>query len=474
MTIHISRPHHAYSRPGAFSNAGQKPTLKVFQRLLVWIGILVAGFSASTISVGPIPVYYLDILAGLLFLLILNKRISKPLSPVKSRVVGALKILWFSMVISELYGITIHGGVFESIYMTLRYTVAVGLTLTIPSIINSRNDVEQLLKGLLIGGAITAVITVGSSLPQSRPYVSKYVLQNPVVGARNTTHVRMGEFRGADKAVRGNSLLGNTNITGGFLILIWPVAMFCTSFFQTRTAKRIAIAASILIPFGALASYSRATYFALCLVLVVTAFYGKGSSRTLSILAALLVCGVVFILGQDSESLYIDRVIRSTERILENRQGADASERFLSYGDTIRHLSTHPRWLMIGGGGAGKKMQARGERVRIDFDRSQYANHSAFAMAYFYFGMPAAICHLVIISGGFFLIFNQLIRHRQHQLRIVWQGLLASWFGTLPWWLFSPTPGATARGLILFLVFTSLVLSFKKISPLLVMESNVR
>jgi hypothetical protein len=102
---------------------------------------------------------------------------------------------------------------------------------------------------------------------------------------------------------------------------------------------------------------------------------------------------------------------------------------------------------------------------RTGSEKPYYAHHSAFAKAYYGYGLPGALCHVFLMFYALALILRNLRYSKRIDSKesLTWQILLAVWFGLLPWWLFGHAAASTARGSMFFFFIFSIFLTCEQL-----------
>jgi hypothetical protein len=134
----------------------------------------------------------------------------------------------------------------------------------------------------------------------------------------------------------------------------------------------------------------------------------------------------------------------------------------LSFTQPFSHLLDNPIWLVAGSGRVGQKLSNRGNVESELRDQAGLSKHSGFGMAYYCYGLLAAITHSLIMLNGLRLILKRLqgADLKGSQLyKIVWQTFLMAWCGLLFWWLPGHAMIGEARGVVLFFFFYGFMMS---------------
>jgi len=436
-----------------------------------WLAIAVFFITTlpmARIDAGPVPFYFVDGLVAVSLLMALQH--SKVRWQGISRRITLTAGIFFGFVcLSEIRGMLSYQFITPAIYMIFRYGLGVALILIIPRIVNTQRDFQTILKTAVVGMLVTGSLTILSSLPQTRPFVAETVFSHEILYSLGNKHLyKASIFRGGfDYAIRGSSLAGSVNITGGFLCALWPIAFLAYRKFKyEKKWRQISFLACIITPFGALLTYSRTAWLGIALVAFLIGILGYTGRRRIIIIAAALGLLIVNNVGLHSRYFFYDRIERSMERTLAEPFKDKASyERFLSYTQPFQHLLENPIWFIAGAGSAGRKMAIRGILDHLFYGEGDLATHSAFSMAYFNFGFLGAISHVLLMVFAFALILRN-IRHSRSsepEERLPWHALMAVWLGLIPWWLFGHGATSLPRGSMFFFLIFSIMLTCEKL-----------
>jgi len=446
--------------------ASNKPKVSGRIRWLAVSVFFITALTGARIDFGPLPIYLVDgFIAVALILVLRNPRI--PMRTIQP--IYLFSAIYFcTIIVSEINGAFSYGLVLEPIYMIVRYGLGISLVIILPRLIAKPFEFLIILKAALAGLLVTSLITILSSLPPTRPLVMDTVFSwnilAPSMSARGLERQIM--LWGEDAALRGNSLVGSANMTGGFLCTLLPIAFIAyRSFKHERRWRSIALLACVFAPLGAFATYSRAAWFGVGLIVIVVGFLGYLKGRHLLIFVCLVGILLIFATDIPRQWFFFEHIGRRTQSMLTDPlESRGDRERFLSYYEPFQHFIENPSWLFVGAGCAGNKMMGRGELDDLVFDLEERATHSAFSMAYYNFGMVGAVCHITLMVFAFALILKNMRRTRYHkEEHFIWQSLLAVWLGMTPWWLFGHSAASIPRGSMFFFLIFGFLLTLEKL-----------
>lgn len=291
--------------------------------------------------------------------------------------------------------------------------------------------------------------------------VTNYVFNNPVL--EPVAEEGPLSFGDPERAQRGRSLVGTSTLSGGFINTLWPFALLVASSPSAAPrAKRCAMFAAVVAPFGAVMTYARGAVLGLGLTLLALSTLATGTKKKATqyaVASVLVAIGVFHCIGWDSELFFFKRYTTRFKAALENPlDDEDERARALSYTGSFAHLAENPVFLLLGEGStAGHRSD-----VAAISQRSVNASHSSFAWSYYGFGMVAAFCNVFLIAYATLTMYwkvrsagNSRAPHAMAALC-----LLASLVGMVPWWLFGHATASDPRGMMLYMLVLGLVAAF--------------
>lgn len=419
---------------------------------------ILAAVPRLNISVGPVPVYAIDVL---LFGALYYGGLNRPRWLGKIPNAGLVLAILTLALISELVGLIVYGTVVETVYMSARMCLVISLFFTLNNLIRDEADLRWLLRAATAGMLVTASLMIMTSLPITRGMVSW------IFGIDQLTPVGERFFdahAATNRGVRGQSLVGYNIISAWFVVLIWPMAIaLLRSERRGGLWHKIALTASILAPFGILFSYSRGAILGMVLVIAALLIFGEGRLKSQIAVALTIVVGVIGFVGLDSNLFFFERLERRTRATLEAPlQSEMESERFRSYVDPFVIAADNPMVILAGEGLTKGRAQRRGyldsstnSLFRIE---GNPADHSVFGKATLTYGMAAAFCYLSLFAFSLLNVFHEArIALRQTGLaRTFPQLAFASAFGIAAWVAFDKGIIIQPRGAMMFFLVMAL------------------
>ncbi len=428
---------------------------------------LLTALQLARVKIGPIPIYFVEAILVILIMRTPKTKVAV-LSKNSSRILTSSKVFFLFVVLGELRGAISYNFILPAVYQIFRYGLGVYLIFLLPRIVRTKHQFQVILKAVVLGMLVTGGLSIISSLPPTRP-IAKIIFSNSIINpSEGKGLTRYSMVRGDDRAVRGTSLIGPATFTGAYLCTLWPLGLLAYRMLSSaRKWKRVALLVCIVVPIGALVTYSRSSWFGISSIVCMIGLLGFSGNRRILFLAITIIFLIVSQIGLNSSFLYMERIEnRTTATFNDPLASGDVRERFLSYTQPLSHLFQNPSWLIAGAGSAGDKMADRGSIDRLIYDQEKLATHSAISWAYYGFGLPGAMCHIFLMLFAFNLIRRNIRYARQTQSEEIkaWQAFLAVWLGgLLPWWSFGHGVVSTARGSMFFFFIIALFITYDQL-----------
>lgn len=426
---------------------------------LIYVAVfLLAGIPRLNISLGPIPIYIIDLcILGAIYKGGFKKK--RPTSASNSSLI--LTIASFA-VFSEVASGLFAGTYTASIYMSLRMFCCASLFYLVYVNINTKEEAQKLIQAATAGLLITASFMVLTSLPGTRSILSGLFKFSILTPAGDRFFSAYGSL---ERGVRGQSLVGYNIISAWFVCLLWPMSIALYRSSLTKGIwKKISRVAMILGPFGILFAYSRGALLGLILTTIALVIFGESKIKSQIILALVAVTTIISVVGWNSEVFYFERIERRTRATLNQPFDNEMeSERFGSYIDAFDAVANNPLLLIGGEGLSGIRSRARGYQVnqspfKTNLDRN-LADHSVFGMGTMTYGMIAAFCYIAILIRAALSCYSHAITSRsltaapEHALP---QLVFASVFAMSAWVAFDKGIVMQPRGAMMFMLIIAL------------------
>ena len=424
--------------------------------LQITIFILMA-FPRLRITVGPMPLYLIDVFIFMTWLYAQKLRSFR-----QPRLANRLVVIILGAAfLSEITSGVRDGYMLEHIYLFLRTALAISLFFTVPKIIRSKRDVESLLKAAIPGIVLSALLLIATSLPQSRVFVVKYVFSNPFLEPSTRIQSWIMRFP-SEKGIRGRSLIGVSILTGAFLNTTWPLLLYLYRRGNIGQSWRILIRLTLfLVPVGVVMTYSRGAILGLFWVFLVSLFFAKVVRGPVVVGIGLALLFFSFV-GWGSNLFYFERLIYATEKInVDPWARRSIEERTLAYVEPFRHVLTHPLYWIAGEGLARWR-----EKRFYRYPKWNPADHAVFSAAYFTYGMIAAFAYVFLLLWAIRVAWRFARRERRSFATHFAQALFTGMMGFLSWFLFGHAAVSQPRGAMLMSLVFGLGVSLYHIKPL--------
>ena len=403
-------PIQDWSRRGigtGFGTETQHAALQSSKLLGLFIFVLLVAPRARVSGIG-IPLCLVDVLLIYLFLTARRR------SLISSRTSGPIPLLAGIYVIfvclGETRGMIEYGAFAESAYMMGIFCLAISLVYIVPKMIRTRDNLAVVFKGILVGMLVTSIIVILYSLGATRPLVAGTIFSWDFLNPGGARYLHFLENMGGEGATRGTSLIGAATMTAGFLGTMWPVAFLAAQWSELGFRwQKFAVLVSVIAPLGLLATYGRTAWLVVIVISIMAGIFGFGGGRRKVFILISLCLLIAYVYGEQSDLFMMDRLkVRTQATINAPLEDPAERERFASYFEPFQHLSENPAWLIAGAGRTGEKLIKRGQIDAQLFDEGALATHSAFSMAYYAFGLPAAVCQVLLIFSALHMILQQL------------------------------------------------------------------
>ncbi len=428
-----------------------------------FIFVLLFSPRARIPSIG-IPLYMVD---GLLVLLFFTALWMPAIAWRQLRPIPLLAGIYTIFVcLSEANGLISYGAFAESAYMMGIFCLAIALVYIVPKMLRTPDNLVVMFKGVLISLLLTSIIVILYSFGATRPVVANSIFAWDFLNPGAERYLEILQMTTGEGATRGTSLIGASTITAGFLGTMWPLTFLAARWPGIgRRWQHFAVLVSVLAPLGLLATYGRTAWLIVIVIGIMAGIFGFGGGRRKAFILASFCLLIVYLYGEQSDLFMMDRLTVRTKATINAPLGnPEERERFASYFEPFGHLLENPTWLIFGVGRTGERLVSRGGLETQLFDEMTLATHSAFAMAYYAFGLPSAICQVLLMLSALRLILRRLKdcgKDRQQQL--IWQVLLMTWSGLLFWWLSGHAAVGEPRGAMLFFFWFGLLLAFSRL-----------
>lgn len=415
------------------------------------------AFPRLNVRIGPMPLYFIDIMVVLTYYYSLKiPRVHKRKMPF-SKIVMVIFVFAF---LSELFAFIRYDGAPQPIYQLFQTVLVFSLFFSVARIVNDYESIITVFKAGVYGILLTAVLMIMSSLPFTREvatavFFSQKFLEPAAEGAIEQFEAQMELGLGG---VRGRSLVGVSILSGAFINVIWPLAVFLYYRSGTKTlSKKIALLVMLLAPFGVVMSYSRGALFGMFLVVAGVVVFGSSKYKS-QIIVSLTIAFIVFnTIGWGSDVFFFERYEERFSGMLEDPYShVGDEERLNAYSEPFEHLMENPEFTFIGEGVTARKMSYGPLPAQ-----SGKATHALFSIAYYSYGMVAALLYMLLWVSGFKVVIRYMRRVKNKDMMTMSYAsiLFASLLGMSSLLLFGHAAVSAPRGGYLFFFLFGLISS---------------
>ncbi|KIC35669.1 O-antigen ligase family protein [Leisingera sp. ANG-M7] len=435
----------------AYRPHGATPGIGLFA---IFVFVLVA-VPKLNFKLGPVPVYIID----LLILALILKALSLPAFRTRRMFSGTVKVILFLALTSELIGVLTFGTFQDTLYISIRTCLAFSVFFVTGQMVRTPQDVSVILRAAVLGMLITASLMVLSSLPMTRVLVVDMVFSNTFL--EPAAEGVGAHYSAGDSGVRGRTLVGVSILGASFINACWPLAALLLRWpWRLGPVWRgITLAACLLAPMGVVMSYSRGPILGSLLILLTVLIYGFKYVRRGILLPVAVSTTVILAVGISSQLFFFDRLSNRSQAVLENPfQDERESERVLAYVEPFQHVARKPQFLVLGEG-----VTVRYSDSWVVPEQAGKATHATFAMAYYSYGMLAALLYGALMLRALHAA-GRRARRKYSFTGLLSQSLLLSAIALLPWVAFGHAPVSTPRGAMLFFLIIGLISSLANFS----------
>lgn len=434
--------------------------------LLSGVALLLTAAPLARVYAGSMPINFIDLLVISIFGL-MWAGVVRPISLKRHAPIPTLVLLYFLFVFAGwVREFAEYKLALEPLFMLIRFSLGMSMAVLLPTLIQTREDLDRVLKMALVGIAFSSLFAILYALPQFggvRVFLNQGSILFPGRARADLTQLAAAE---ADRAM---STIGGPNVAACWFVLFFPLSLMVwrTKLWGNKWAT-FAMITTFLTLGGALVTYGRSTLIAL--VLVATAVIVFRLFKSWLTMVGLVTGTILFILtiGLASSNFDFDLVFFKFQRMLEDPTVAHTDQaRINSYAVIIPFLEDNPIWLVSGMGVLGN----RGVRLGI-LDKGDLILrlengevHSMFAASFFHYGLLAMLIFTALALYCGTRSMTMAVRRGEGPYSVYWQYLFAAWVGVIPYWLFTHMYVTAEQGVYLLFFMVGLVLAVGKLDP---------
>jgi hypothetical protein len=442
-------------RLSALRQSVQESQKKLALRFLMLTIFVLTTFPLLSYKVASVPIYAIDILIFLTWVYAQRLGSDRRKLPLQ----GYVTFILIAAVLSEFIASLSLGTLLQPLYIIVRTALAVSLFFSTPKIIQTKSDLEAILKAALIGSTVNAFLMIASSLPQTQGIIASYVFRwSFLIPSADNIALQYGN---ADAAMRGQSLLGVSILSAAFLNTFYPMVFVLRDNQKLSILwKRLINAAMFLIPLGVVLSYSRGAIMGLVMIVGVVLALNSGKVRQpvlIGVAASILLFSWV---GWGSEYFKFEWLqTKNSYQLARFDTNTYITQRTNAYTDPFLVIRDHPSFIFLGEGFARDKVGAPSVA-------SQYAVHAVFGAAAYGYGLLAAFAYMLLLFNGLRIAWRYAWNSAKDQFIYVFsRAMLASLFGFSSWFFLGHAVVDEPRGAQLLFFIFGLVASLPNIAP---------
>lgn len=417
--------------------------------LIIFAGILFCVPRLS-VKIGPLPLYAVD----LLIFIVIYHAIRVPRQPgFRQPFLPIFFVILFFLVMGEVSAIIYSASVLEPLYILGRLLFALSLFFCVPHLIRDTDDLARLCKAVSVGVVITAILMIGTSLPQTRFLLLSTVFSLPFLEPGQNVATGYSTAYFAELGARGHTLVGVSILGATFLNIGWCITAVGLGLGDklSRAWRAVAWAACFLAPLAVLMSYSRGPILGTILVFLMLFFFGYRAMYHRFVMPMAALLGFVAIVGVGSQILFIDRLVERGAAMFDTDfSHRSESERIFSYTEPFEHVAEHPQFLLLGQGTAINK-------TGVASEDDGAANHAMFSSSYYAYGMTAAFVYHILILAAWWYVFWHRGAARSPEAKEVTTGFMLMLAAIMPWLAFAHGAITAPRGTMMFFLIMGLL-----------------
>lgn len=412
----------------------------------------------ANIKLGPVPIYLIDCLV--LCLIAIAPRQAPQSNRKNVRFSRLLGIILALALASEVVGMVTFGFVFEAIYQSVRTVIAFLIFYLAVRFIRTPSDLRLVLQATAFALLFTSLLMILTSIPMTRSFAINTFMSHDFLEPASSQVVDRFESTEA-RGVRGQTLVGISILSAAFINFCWPLVSLLLRWpEEIGFIRRVALVACLVAPFGAVMSYSRGAIAGTILIILCALLFKLNHVRRGILFPAAVFGVVVMSIGLGSSIFFFDRIVTRTAATFEAPLSDEReSERILSYVEPFTHVFERPYFFFLG---EGVTIRYRHPTNFVVPEQADKATHSVFSMAYYSYGMIAAILYIVLIYRMLIYAAVMTRLRRGTVSRAFAQTLFLVIVGAIPWLASAHGAVSGSRGAMILFFMAALVASLDR------------
>jgi hypothetical protein len=423
--------------------------------LFALLVFMLLAIPKANVKLGPVPIYLIDCLILCLTAIAPRRAPQSDRKNVRfSRLLGIILALALA---SEVVGMITFGFIFEPIYQSIRTIMSFLLFHLTVRFIQTPSDLRLVLQASAFALLFTSLLMILTSIPLTRSFAINTFMSHDFLEPASSQVVDRFESTEA-RGVRGQTLVGISILSAAFINFCWPLASLLLRWpEEIGFMRRVVLIACLVAPFGAVMSYSRGAIAGSILMILCVLLINFNHVRRGILFPAAVFGVVVMLVGVGSSIFFFDRLVTRTAATFEAPLSDEReSERILSYTEPFAHVFERPYFFFLG---EGVTIRYQKSTTSVVPQQATKATHSVFSVAYYSYGMIAAVLYITLIYQ--MLIYTAAMSQSGKATisRALGQTLFLVVVGAIPWFASAHGAVSGSRGAMLLFFMAGLVAS---------------
>lgn len=363
-----------------------------FEWLPIWIFLFILfTVPKLNLKIGNIPVYFIDLIS--IYLVFKYRKCYKNVSA-KIRIIFFLLLVGFY--INQIYYFVSSNDLIYTTYMSFRYTIPLLSFITFYPIIfyQLRYNLKFYLRAIILSCFISSIIIILYSFETTRTFIIDLInfkFLNPAAGISGNFFLKRID---SDDAIRGQSLVGVSIISGYFLLIGSGVI---ATYLKKIELKHIFFLAFCLL--SAFLTYSR-QIFICCIVIFIFSILSINSKKISLIMLIIALISIFQWKNISTNENFMFYRIQNTLINVDYDGGSkllrhSIDERLYSYISPFNDLLKQPIYLLV-----GRSITATWSKhnpVYLDFQSGNNPDHSLFGKSFYVYGLITCSVYMFIL-----------------------------------------------------------------------------
>lgn len=364
----------------------------IFPFILPLYGFIACAIPLSRIFLGPIPIYFIDVLACLV--LASGYRHMTATYRQHKKISFSIVLLVLALIPTYLDELA-RVGLLEPTYLLARTLLHIITVWALVGFLIQPKFFKELLFGITLGVLFTASVATLNSLPITGEIIRSTIFKVDILfPQRDSFASKVREYERSvssaynpNAATRGDTLVGKSNPTATYLAAMFPFILGALTRIKQSNFTRLLYFSAVPILFGGiLFTYSRAAYLSIIFITISYLFLERKIFQRN--LLPMIVLGTIAIgvIGFQSDLFKFTFVVEKFDISNEEYEITNQA-RILAYIRPWQLLANEPTYFIRGAGRSDKKVLDDSKEEEVSILRLEDAEmHSVFSSAIFYRG----------------------------------------------------------------------------------------